>query len=132
MRNIPAIGEQRVYQKVITRDDLAAFHGEVLHAVYATFALARDFEWSSRLFFLEMKEEDEEGVGTHVNIVHRSPAFAGEEVVITATVQSCEGPNLHCHIMARVGERVIAEGSTGQRMLKKDKLRQIFTPPTHG
>jgi hypothetical protein len=26
--------------------------------VYATFALARDFEWSSRLFFLEMKEAD--------------------------------------------------------------------------
>lgn len=132
MKNIPTPGEQRIYRKVISETDLATFHGELLHPVYSTFALARDFEWSSRLFFLEMKEEDEEGVGTHVNIAHKSPAFVGEEVIVTATVQHCEGPNLHCEIVARVGSRVIAEGTTGQRMLKKDILKQIFTPPAHG
>ena len=125
MKRIFAQGDQKVYRKTITDQDLAAFHGEVLHAVYATFALARDFEWSSRLFFIEMKEDDEEGVGTYLEIYHRSPAFAGEEVTITATVDTLEGNELICRIEARVNDRLVADGRTGQRMLKKDRLRAL-------
>ncbi len=122
MKRIFSRGDQKVYQKVITDQDLAAFHGEVLHAVYATFALARDFEWSSRLFFIEMKEDDEEGVGTYLEINHRSPAFAGEMVVVTATIDTLEGNELICRIEARVGDRLVADGRTGQRMLTKERL----------
>ena len=126
MKLIFSKGDQKVYRKRVTPDDLAAFHGEVLHAVYATFALARDFEWSSRLFFIEMKEDDEEGVGTHLQINHRSPAFIDEEVTITATVDKVEGNELLCRIEARVGNRLIADGMTGQRMLKKEKLYSLI------
>lgn len=125
MKRIFAKGDQKIYRKTIADQDLAAFHGEVLHAVYATFALARDFEWSSRLFFIEMKEDDEEGVGTYLEIYHRSPAFAGEEVTITATVDTLEGNELICRIEARVNDRLVADGRTGQRMLKKDRLRAL-------
>lgn len=121
-------GDQKVYKKVVTTADFAAFHGEVLHQVCSTFALARDFEWSSRLFFLEMKEEDEEGVGTFVHLDHHAPAFEGEEIVITATVEQIQKNELICQIEARVGERLIADGKTGQKMLKKDKLKRVFTP----
>ena len=54
-------GDKKIYKKEIVTSDQAIFHGELLHQVCSTFALARDFEWTSRLFFLEMKEEDEEG-----------------------------------------------------------------------
>ncbi|MBL7852055.1 MAG: hypothetical protein JNN04_14225 [Cyclobacteriaceae bacterium] len=126
MKLIFSRGDQKVYRKTVTSDDLAAFHGEVLHPVYSTYALARDFEWSSRLFFIDMKEEDEEGVGTHLQINHRNPAFAGEEVIITATVDKIEGNELLCRIEARVGDRLIADGMTGQRMLKKDRLSTLL------
>ncbi len=126
MKLIFSLGDQKVYRKTVTPDDLAAFHGEVLHAVYATFALARDFEWSSRLFFIEMKEDDEEGVGTYLQINHRSPAFVGEEVTITATVDKIEGNELLCRIEARTGDRLIADGMTGQRMLKKERLYNLL------
>jgi predicted thioesterase len=126
MKLIFSKGDQKIYRKTVTPDDLAAFHGEVLHAVYATFALARDFEWSSRLFFIDMKEDDEEGVGTRLEIIHRSPAFVGEEVTITATVDKIEGNELLCRIEARVGERLIADGMTGQRMLKKERLYTLL------
>lgn len=53
MKNLPQIGESRVFRKTVTEADVAAFHGEVLHAVYSTFAMARDMEWSSRLFLLK-------------------------------------------------------------------------------
>ena len=110
-------------------EDQAIFNGELLPEVYSTFALARDFEWSSRLFFLELKDEDEEGVGTFVQIDHLAPAFVGEEVTVTATVEEIKGMELVCSIEARVGSRLIAKGRTGQKMLKKDRLRKIFTRP---
>lgn len=126
MKNLPQIGDVRIYEKRVEEADVAAFNGEVLHAVYSTFAMARDMEWSSRLFFLEMKENDEEGVGTHLSIDHLAPAFVGEELVILAKVISLTGNELICDIEVKVGGRVVAKGKTGQRMLKKDRLNKLF------
>lgn len=122
-------GDKKTYKKVVTDADVAAFHGEVLHEVCSTFSLARDFEWSSRLFFIEMKEDDEEGVGTFLSIDHKSPAFVGEEIIFTATVVKIDKNELTCMIEARTDNRLIATGTTGQKMLKKDKLKQVFTRP---
>lgn len=120
-------GDQKEYRKTVTVADQAIFHGEVLHAVCSTFALARDFEWSSRLFFLEMKEADEEGVGTFLSIDHKSPAFVGEELKIVATIENIERNELICSIEARCDNRTVAVGKTGQKMLKKDKVMRLFT-----
>ena len=116
-----------MYKKTVEESDQASFHGELLHAVCSTFALARDFEWSSRLFFLEMKEDDEEGVGTFLSIDHKSPAFVGEELNIVATIEKIERNELICSIKATCGNRLVAIGRTGQKMLKKDKLKSLFT-----
>ena len=126
MKQIFKVGDQKVFARVVGPEDLARFHGELLHPVYSTFALARDFEWSSRLFFIEMKEEDEEGVGTHLSIDHKSPARVGENVIFTATVEKMEGTELICTIEAKVGDRLVAIGKTGQKMLKKEKLSRLF------
>jgi fluoroacetyl-CoA thioesterase len=126
MKMIFKPGDVKSYKKVVTDLDLAAFHGEALHPVYSTFSLARDFEWSSRLFFLEMKEEDEEGVGTFLSIEHKSPARVGEEVTITASIETIRDNELICIIEARSGGRLIASGKTGQKMLKKEKLKKLF------
>jgi fluoroacetyl-CoA thioesterase len=127
MKNPFRIGDQKTYRKKITEEDRAVFHGDLVHSVCSTFALARDFEWSSRLFFLEMKESDEEGVGTHVSVDHKAPAFVGEEIIFTATIEEINGTQLNCVIEARVGERLVASGRTGQRMLKKERLREWFS-----
>lgn len=122
-------GDSKVFRKIVAESDQAIFHGELLHSVCSTFALARDFEWSSRMFFIEMKESDEEGVGTSLTIEHQSPAFVGEEIVFTATVEEINGMELVCSIEARVNDRLIASGKTGQKMLKKDRLAAVFTKP---
>jgi fluoroacetyl-CoA thioesterase len=129
MKDIFKPGDTKVYATMVKIEDQAIFHGELLHAVCSTFALARDMEWSSRLFFIEMKEPDEEGVGTFLEITHRSPAFVGETITITATVKSLTGNELLCDIEVKCGNRLIAIGKTGQRMLKKERLNAIFTPP---
>lgn len=129
MKSIFKPGDTKIYTTTVKPEDQAAFHGEVLHAVCSTFALARDIEWSSRLFFIEIKEPDEEGVGTFLEIAHRSPAFVGDTLTITATVKSLIGNELLCDIEVKCDDRLIATGKTGQRMLKKERLNAIFTPP---
>jgi predicted thioesterase len=127
MKSVFTIGDQKIFKRVVTSNDVAAFHGETVHEVLATFALGRDFEWASRLFFIELKEDDEEGVGTFLSIEHRGPAFVGEEVIFTATIEKLEGMVLTCSIEARVNDRLVAAGKTGQKMLKKEQLKKIFT-----
>ena len=126
MKDIFKKGDKKIFKTAVKPEDRVTFHGEVLHDVYSTFAMGRDIEWSSRLFFMEMKEEDEEGVGTLLSIEHKAPAFVGDELTITATVDAIAGNELLCLIEVRCGERIIATGKTGQKMLKKEKLRKIF------
>jgi predicted thioesterase len=126
MKQLFKPGDQKVYEHQVKEADAAAFHGAIVHAVYSTFALARDMEWSSRLFVLDSLEEDEQGIGTALSINHHSPAFPGDMVMITATLRTWEGHEIICDIEALCGDRIIASGVTGQKILKKDKLERYF------
>ncbi len=123
-------GDRKTFKHLVTQQDVAAFHGEVVHPVCATFSLARDIEWTTRQFVLEMREDDEEGIGTFLSIDHKGPAFVGEEIFFEAWVDSIERNELICHYQARVGDRLVAIGKTGQKILKKDKLNRLLQKPS--
>lgn len=118
---------QLEYRYTVQPQDVAAFLGNVVHPVCSTFVLAREIEWTTRLFVLEMKEDDEEGIGTHVSIDHKSPAFVGEEIIFTAWIESLQDHELICSYKAMVHNRLIASGQTGQKILKKETLKKILT-----
>lgn len=126
MKHIYNIGDTKYYTRTVTSADVAAFESGTVHNVYATFALARDAEWSGRLFVLDMKEEHEEGIGTFVNLKHISPAFVGDVVRFEAVINEIEGNAVNCSIKATVGARTIAEGRTGQKILPREKIEKIF------
>lgn len=124
--NLFEIGNQKFYSKLVEQADCAAFNSGLVHPVYATFALGRDAEWACRLFVLEMKEAEEEGIGTFLNISHKSPALIGSNVEFTATVKSIQKNEIICTFIAKVGNRIIAEGEQGQKIIAKQKLEKIF------
>ncbi|MFN8308326.1 MAG: hypothetical protein U0T73_00040 [Chitinophagales bacterium] len=128
MKQVFAIGDTQQFRRVVRTEDLAAFETGAVHAVYSTFAITRDAEWAGRLFVLEMKEADEEGIGTFVEVKHNSPAFLGETVVFTATLTRVEKNEVVCSFTATCGSRVIATGATGQKILKKERLQQLLQP----
>ncbi len=109
-------------------NDVAAFNGEVVHPVCSTFVLAREIEWTTRQFVLDLVDDDEEGIGTHVSIDHKSPAFVGEDIIFTARIETFGNGELTCSYEAHVGDRLIAVGKTGQKILKKEKIKKIFDP----
>jgi fluoroacetyl-CoA thioesterase len=122
-------GDSKEYKRVVQAQDVAAFHGEVVHPVCSTFSLARDIEWTTRQFVLEMKEESEEGVGTFLTVEHKGPAFVGEEILFKGKIEQINGHELICSYEAHVGSRLIAVGKTGQKILKKEKIDKLFRHP---
>jgi len=128
MKNNFKPGDQQSYVYTIKDSDAASFHGETVHKVCSTFSLAREIEWCSRLFVLEMKEENEEGVGTHLQVDHHAPAFLGEQITLTATVKTLVKNELICTYEVKAGDRLIASGETGQKIINSEKLKRLFDP----
>ena len=126
MKDIFKPEDIKTFTRIVRKEDLAAFESGTVHPVYGTFALGRDVEWACRLFVLEMKEEDEEGIGTFLNLEHVSPALLGSEVLITASIETLKGNSITCNYVVQCGDRVIARGSQGQKILKKEKVNSLF------
>lgn len=127
MKNIFKKGDTKSFTKVIQPNEIAQFDSGTVHDVYSTFSIAKDAEWSGRLFVLEMKEEGEEGIGTSISVEHKGPAFVGQEVTFTATFQEInDKKEIITSFQAFVGNRLIAQGLQGQRILPKVKIDAIF------
>ena len=127
MKNIFKVTDKKQHAKVVESMDLANFETGVVHPFCSTFSIAREMEWASRLFVLEMLEDDEEGIGTKIEINHYSPALEGEELIIEAIITSLDQHEIICKIEVSVGERTIASGVTGQKILKKTKLANMIS-----
>ncbi|MFM9946111.1 MAG: thioesterase family protein [Bacteroidia bacterium] len=119
-------GDSKEFKRQVEISDIASFDSGTVHEVLATFALGRDAEWVCRLFVIDMKEADEEGIGTFLEIEHKGPAFVGETVNYTGIFEEHKGNNVICSFKAEVGQRLIATGRTGQKILKKEKINQLF------
>ncbi len=126
MLNKFQIGDKKKISHLVITADAATFESGDVHPVYSTFALARDAEWCCRLFVLEMKESDEEGIGTFIQVNHQSPALIGQQVDFEATIKLLERNSIICSFVAKVGERVVATGEQGQKILKKEKIDTLF------
>ena len=126
MQNPFSTGDTKTFIHMVVETDSARFESGEVHPVYSTFAIARDAEWSGRLFVLEMKEADEEGIGTGITVTHHSPALIGEEVIFTATLEEVNRNEVVTSYKAYAGERLIAEGKQWQKILKKEKLDRLF------
>lgn len=126
MKQIFTKGDKKHHNFKVNVQDVAHFEQQAVHDVCATFTLAREIEWATRLFVLEMLEEGEEGIGTHLNIEHLSPALFGNEVDIEAEYEGIQEREIICKYKVKVGDRLIAKGTTGQKILPKEKLVDIF------
>jgi len=127
MEQLFSIGDKKYHEKIVDLADLAGFQTGIVHKVCSTFALAREIEWASRLFVLEMLEEFEEGIGTELSIIHKSPALEGEKLLFEATISRLKEDEIYCDVIVSVDNRVIAECTTGQKVLAKIKIDQIIS-----
>ena len=126
MKNIFKSGDKKTFTHIVDETDLVKFHVGKLHPVYSTYAITRDAEWVCRLYVLEIKEVDEEGIGTMVRVLHHAPAKAGDEIIFTGTFTSLNKNEVLCSFEAHCNGRLIASGETAQKILKKEKLEKVL------
>lgn len=129
MKNNFKPGDKKEISYRVKPGDVAAFQGEVVHPVCSTFTLAREIEWATRQFVLEMRDAHEEGIGTQLVIDHKNPAFVGEEILIVSVIDKLENHEIICAFEASVNGRIIATGKTGQKILSREKIAKIFAQP---
>ena len=125
MKPIFKTGDTKEYATTVTEKDIAEFETRVVHHFYSTFALSRDAEWACRQFVLEMKDNDEEGIGTFIHVEHHAPALVASKIIFTTQVESVNGNEVICSFKATSNGRLIATGETGQKILKKEKLEKL-------
>ena len=123
------VGQVKEHRFKVDEGDAPNFRDEaggILHPVLSTYALAREAEWAGRLFALDLKTTEQEGIGTSISIQHLAPAPIGSEVTILCTCTSFDGRSIQCSFIASALGRTIATGETGQALVLKEKLQQIY------
>jgi predicted thioesterase len=125
MKNPFRQGDQKVYETEVTAEKAARFDTGLVHPVYSTFALSKDVEWVCRLFVLEMKEADEEGVGSRLEIEHLYPAPQGSSVTIIAALESVIANEVNCSFEASANGYIIARGKQSQKIINKSRFSSL-------
>jgi fluoroacetyl-CoA thioesterase len=120
-------GDTKTHVYQVRPQDTARFEAGEVHSVCSTFVLAREMEWAGRLFVLEMKEAEEEGIGTRIELKHRSPAAVGATLRFEAEYQGLEKEEILVQIRVFAENRLVAEGLTGQRIMPKEKIKELFS-----
>ncbi len=120
------VGDSKVHKFTVTQDDFAKFENGLVHPVCSTFKLVKEAEWAGRLLLLDAITDDEEGIGTSVSINHVAPAYEGQTVEITAVVKTLAKSLLLCSYTAIADGVIIAKGETGQKVLNKARLMDLY------
>lgn len=84
---------------------------------YTTAPLAEDVEQVCRQLVLPHLEVGEVAVGVRLELLHRAPVPAGEEVTLTATVATVQPTGVTCEVLARHRGAIVARASFEQRVV---------------
>jgi predicted thioesterase len=118
MRAIP-VGSTAELEVVVRPEHLVDFDemGRV-HAVYATYTMAKHFEEAGRKLLVPHLEDGEAGIGRSVSVEHLAPSWVGDRLTVTATCTDVTGGRLTCSVEAvdEYGRR-LGQGTTVQAVL---------------
>jgi len=110
------------FEVVVTDEMTARLEGLVHHPVYSTFWLAYHAECAARKAIVPYFDEDDDAVGSSIEIKHLAMAPVGAKVVIEARVAAMNGKRIECEITAKWGETIIARGTQSQYVMSKQAL----------
>lgn len=110
---------------VVDESMLAGFGGTVVHPVLGTATLVHYLEWAGRRVIEPHLEDDEEGIGHAISVVHRAPAPVGTTVTATATLTRHDGNRVVCRVEARTADgTLLADGEFTQVILPREVVRR--------
>src|SRR5262249_15722252 len=114
------------FSVTVTPEMCPHFDGRLHHPVCATWTLVNQMEVAGRRLLEPDLEDNEEGIGAHITIDHRSPARIGTEISVSAEVDSLAHNRLVTKMSAWCGQRLLATGKFVQVVLEKQRLAAIL------
>ena len=107
---------------VVTQDKTALSAGSGDMEVLATPMMMALMENAAMLAVADELPEGSTTVGGHIESSHIKPSKLGAEVSATATLTKVEGKKLTFHIVARMGDSIIGEGSHLRFVVNREKF----------
>jgi fluoroacetyl-CoA thioesterase len=138
MKSSLNIGDQATVTIEVTEAMCPAFDGVVVHRVCSTWDMAHHMEVAARRVLAPHLGDDEEGIGSHIDIDHVSPAPVGTAMLVRAEAVELDASTLVCTIEARQGDTVFATGRQIQRIFSSATIADIMqqaiarTQSSHG
>ena len=102
--------------------------------VYATPYMIRDIEQTCRDFLLEHIDDNEDSVGTHVNVFHTGATVEGDKVEITITITEVKGRAITMEVAVKDSLEDVGKGTHSRFVVDKQttferlsaKREQVF------
>lgn len=126
---IGLIGEHR---HVVEQGDLIGFMGDSVPGVLATARVVWFMEHAARNAILEFMEEDEDSVGSDIEISHTAPTPAGFEVVCTARIIGLDGRKITFEIRAKDQKQEVARALHKRVVVSKKRFAEIIRRKMEG
>jgi len=114
------------HQFMVKQQDVPIFNEQVVHQVCSTYKLAQEAEWAGRRVLLQLIDQNENGIGSAITLNHHAPAHVGATVEVTAKPVSLAGNKLICSFEARIGNLLVADGTTEQVILPHSVIDKIL------
>ena len=124
MKDTLAAGAEVTQRFDVDIDRTIGFMGEEFR-VYATPSLVRDMEHTCRNYLLDHVDDNEDSVGTFVNVEHLAATPRGMWVEITVKLTEVDGRRVAFEMTARDSvDDLIGRGSHGRFIVDKAKNRR--------
>lgn len=116
------VGQTAEVEITVTEDMHAAFAGQTVHELYSTSALVHDMEWAARKLIVPYLDDDEEAMGSHVEVSHLMLTLVGMKVRIRATISDIRDRKIVAEVEAFNMRGKIAKGTVTQALIDKSWL----------
>lgn len=116
------IGTSQSIEIEVTPDMVACFEGKTVHELYSTSFLVQHMELAARKVITPHLEDNEEGMGCHVEVSHLALTLPGMKVKIEATVSEIRDNKVVVDVEASNLRGKIARGTVTQAIVDKTWL----------
>ncbi len=110
MKDIP-VGSAGRRQLLVTPETAIDFLGDERARVLSTPHMIACMEWAARDAILPYLDENEDSLGTRVDVRHLAATPVGMSVEFTATVTAVRGRRVEFRVEARDEKELVGEGS---------------------
>ncbi len=116
------IGMTTELEVTVTPNMTAVFDGAEVHHLFSTSSLVQHLEWASRKLLEPYFDDNEEGMGYHIEVSHLMPTIPGMPVKLHATVCDIKDSKVVCEVEAFNPRGKIARGTVTQAVVAKSWL----------